>query len=74
MSERWGKCTRCNGAGKLLEATVQNEKQFIECGSCGATGLSGDVDAWMKRQQKMEEWSRDSDPYARCLENNHGIR
>lgn len=48
MSERYGKCPRCEGWGDLLvipksvtQPLDHTEIKKIECGDCGGTGFNG---------------------------------
>lgn len=48
MAERWGPCRSCKGHGSRFiehidEDTGETVRVIEECGTCGGTGQSGDI-------------------------------
>lgn len=60
MSERYGKCKRCKGAGEIhvkrqCPVLLTEERKTIECGSCGGTGFDGSGSTYHERNVAQDE-------------------
>jgi hypothetical protein len=53
MSENFGKCLRCKGAGFFVRGETT-----VDCLACDGTGRSGDAMDYVQRQANMD-WERE---------------
>jgi len=58
MSERWGNCRSCGGKGskKVSGQDMTGERTYYdeECGTCGGTGESGDIQDYLQKELEKE--------------------
>ena len=51
MTERWGTCPTCKGAGRYyLKNKATGEVKEQECGRCLGEGFDGSADAYMAKE------------------------